>query len=328
MAIRFTDVLKRISPGTEKVVEHSRRRFNQSIRMILRDESRLHLTKMAIGNEGEERESRAVRVFVTPGMPDELEGMEFEDSLWLAIELAPLKGLLEAAQQTMIELSDPIERLAKTPEFEKLFPESDYAVWGMRDLTTDLLAEAAKFDLLQKIFAIKGDVLGLYSYRVPIQSGAVSADDSPKNVRCDLYWGVIGLVSKMLGVPVEALTVKVLAHELAHAYTHIGADADGMSWGARAFARTERGLKEGLAQYYTVRILDRLDRQIPAARIAYEKLLPHQPPEYHTHVSWLKDYLPEEVRDAMLTTRRQGIGTVAGFNTALTESRKRLRGEQ
>lgn len=327
MAIRLTDLLERIPPETEKVVEQTRQRFNQSVRMILRDETRLHLSKMATGHDGEERESRAVRVFVNPGIPAELEEMSFDENHWLAIELAPLKGLLEFAYETMIELSEPIARLETNPEFEKSFPEAHNTVCSMRDLATDLLSKVGTFDILKKIFAIHEDVLGLYSYRVFSENGTVANDQNPQNVRCDLYWAVIGLVSKVLGVSVEALTVKVLAHELAHAYTHIGMDADGKSWAAHAFSKTERGLKEGLAQYYTVRVLDRLARQLPTAKDAYEKLLPHQASEYHTHVSWLDRYQPEEVRDAMLATRRKGVGTVDGFNAALEEARKRLRRE-
>jgi hypothetical protein len=43
-------------------------------------------------------------------------------------------------------------------------------------------------------------------------------------------WGVIGLFSQILGLNPEALTIVVLAHELAHAYTHRTADIDGKFW--------------------------------------------------------------------------------------------------
>jgi hypothetical protein len=75
------------------------------------------------------------------------------------------------------------------------------------------------------------------------QWNAHDSDDA--NARVELFWGVIGLVSRLLGVSVEGLTVKVLAHELAHAYTHVGADADGRRWGTTAFQRTDRALLEG-----------------------------------------------------------------------------------
>ena len=50
----------------------------------------------------------------------------------------------------------------------------------------------------------------------------------------------------------------VLTHELAHAYTQLGADIDGRRWAAASFAKAETELKEGLAQYYTERVLRRV----------------------------------------------------------------------
>ncbi len=84
-------------------------------------------------------------------------------------------------------------------------------------------------------------------------------------------------------------------------------------------------LKEGLAQYYTARVVFQLEKQIPEAKEAYQRLLPHQPPAYSTHLPWLKEYTPEEVRLAMIETRRGGIGTIEIFEKALAEAGKRLR---
>jgi hypothetical protein len=211
-------------------------------------------------------------------------------------------------------------------EFAERFPDSDYAVWGLQGLIDGLLAEAQKFDFLKQVFGVNEDVLGLYSFRRS-PNALLFGDEPPPNARIDLYWGVIGLVARVLGVSVEALTVKVLAHELAHAYTHIGADADGRRWDTSSFGDADRALKEGLAQYYTVRVLDRLDRQTSEARLAYERLLPHQPACYRAHVPWLEAHTPEEVREAMLTVRRNGAGTTACFEKALEVARKRLRNQ-
>ena len=116
-----------------------------------------------------------------------------------------------------------------------------------------------------------------------------------------------------------------MAHELAHAYTHVGADADGRRWGTTAFQRTDRALLEGLAQYYTCRVLERLGKLAPGAMDAYEKLLPHQPAIYRTHLSWLEHYSPEEVRDAMLTVRCRGAGTLSEFQSLLNDARAKRR---
>jgi len=89
---------------------------------------------------------------------------------------------------------------------------------------------------MERIFDIREDVLGAYYFRIP-------------EIR--LYWVVIGIVARAIGVSVEALTVVVLAHELAHAYTHLGHDIDNERWETERFARTELDIVEGLAQFYT-----------------------------------------------------------------------------
>src|SRR4029077_10395808 len=45
-----------------------------------------------------------------------------------------------------------------------------------------------------------------------------------------------------LGCDVEDLTVVVLTHELAHAYTQLGADIEGRRWAAPLFAKAEIAL--------------------------------------------------------------------------------------
>ena len=186
-----------------------------------------------------------------------------------------------------------------------------------------LLKEASRANVLGQIFAIREDVLGVYRFNPPTQPSWGDTDDA--NARIELFWGVIGLVSRLLGVSLEGLTMKVLAHELAHAYTHVGADADGRRWGTTAFQRTDRTLLEGLAQYYTCRVLERLGKQAPGAMDAYEKLLPHQPEIYRTHLGWLENHSPEEVREAMLTIRCRDAGRLAEFELLLGESKARRR---
>lgn len=333
MPIPLTALFDRIAPETQSIVDQTRQRFSQAIRSLLRAETRLqmgHVVTTAIGNE---QETRSVRIFVTPGMPMALLSMSFDENLWLAIELAPLAGLLETTQRSMGALHDPIESLANREEFRAQFPQAPDTIQRMRDLATALLHEAGKFDLLRRIFAINEDVLGLYSYRSSPDRPVFDEEDPsngsgtpyPPNARIDIYWVVIGLTSKILGVSVEALTVYVLAHKLGHAYTHIGADANGTRWNDQGFASSERALTEGLAQYYAVRALERLERRIPEARIAHDRMLSILPDPYHAHRPWLEDCKPEEVRDAMRAVRRIGIGTLQAFNDALFYARRRMR---
>ena len=71
-------------------------------------------------------------------------------------------------------------------------------------------------------------ILGRYIYR---KSNLFNELDCS----IQLYWGIIWLISSQIGVDIEDLAVVVLAHELAHAYTHIGLDIDGRNWGTESY---------------------------------------------------------------------------------------------
>ena len=74
---------------------------------------------------------------------------------------------------------------------------------------TDNLEE---LELIKKISDIDQDILGAYHFRIP---------------EIQIYWMVIGVIAGMLGITTEALTLVVLTHELAHAYSHLGHAKDG-----------------------------------------------------------------------------------------------------
>jgi hypothetical protein len=170
------------------------------------------------------------------------------------------------------------------------------------------------------ILAVDEDILGTYRYR---EHGGLFGNVYQGHI--ELYWSVIGLIAQLIDTSVEALTVVVFAHELAHAFIHVGADIDGHRWPSKQFSAGERGLVEGLAQYYTALVCDRLDRQDVHAKEAYHKLLPHQPPPYQPQQRWLKEFTPEEVRLAMIETRRNGTGKVSDFENSLRAAQQRLR---
>jgi hypothetical protein len=174
---------------------------------------------------------------------------------------------------------------------------------------------------VKKLLAVDEDVLGAYWYS-PREWGR-----EPRS-NIELYWGVIGLIAQMLGTPVDALTVVVLAHECAHAYTHLGTDIDGERWESGAFSEAEVALKEGLAQYYTYRVCKRLEETLPEAIRAYNKLLPEQPAAYQMHRDWLDHFTPEEVRLAVLELRRRDLGTLEKYAQALVRARQAIRRDQ
>jgi hypothetical protein len=96
------------------------------------------------------------------------------------------------------------------------------------------------------------------------------------------------------------------------AYTHIGRDIDGKAWVEPGFARSDLTVIEGLAQFYTLAVAEKLNIRAPGVHQAFTKLLEYQSAPYKAHAEWLKDsptQRGESVRFAML--RARGLGQVA-----------------
>lgn len=128
----------------------------------------------------------------------------------------------------------------------------------------------------------------------------------------------------MLCVSLEALICVVLTHELAHGYTHKGSDIDGERWDTYAFMNSERALVEGMAQYYTHQICQKLDYKIPGVFAAYDELLKYQPDDYSVHLNWVTNYSPEIVRMAIIEARRNHIQNISVFEKVLRKAADRF----
>ncbi len=125
----------------------------------------------------------------------------------------------------------------------------------------------------------------------------------------NVYWLAIGIFSVLYSIPLEGLTVVVLAHELAHAYTHIGYDIDGYDWPTNQFASTDIAIIEGLAQFYAQVVCENLESQIPDAIAAFHQLLKHQGEIYRTYTKWVRTDerdSGEIVRVSLVECRRSG----------------------
>jgi hypothetical protein len=160
-------------------------------------------------------------------------------------------------------------------------------------------------ELIEKVKAIDRDILGAYFFHdIPI---------------VELYWMVIALVAGLTGVSVEALTVVVLMHELAHAYSHLGRDIDGNRWDISDFQHAERAVTEGLAQFYTASICSKLEQRFPIVQRAYENLLALQSGPYRVPEKWLngkdKDRAGEVVRMSMIRCRSTGMTKLVDFES-------------
>lgn len=176
-----------------------------------------------------------------------------------------------------------------------------------------MLIEEAKIELLLS----PRDSLGLYFY-----GGAT---------RIELRWIPIWLTSRALDLSIEHITLIVLAHELAHAYTHQGADTDGHVWG-RGFGASRLHVVEGLAQYYAEVLCTRAIHSVPGLDTAFQRLLAIQKEGKSAMepYTWFEEWAPdhprrsEVVRNAMLIERRRPHATKESFEISLARASTHL----
>jgi hypothetical protein len=277
---------------------------------------------MRTPDEAENRELGAqVPVEIAPGHPAVLDDVVFPDELERILLLARYRASLEETVSGVEGLLRLREELSRRPEPEKWVHVTGNELQVVAAWANSLRRLLDTHDPLKTVLAIREDFLGVYQYEV----GKRFTDEYAVNrATIRLYWGVIGLVADWMGVAVEDLAVVVLTHELAHAYTQLGADIEGRRWPAQCFAGAESSLKEGLAQYYTDRVLRRLHRRFGGALKVFEALLTGQPDAYRAHLPWLENHSPEPVRLAMLEVRRWKEGTLQQFGGRLAKAEATL----
>jgi len=137
----------------------------------------------------------------------------------------------------------------------------------------------------------------------------------PGRARVTVYRPVVAWCANAIRVDERALENVVFLHETVHAICHLGLDLDGRRWddfalpGSTFFDFRPSALHEGLAQYFTFRMLERLDDTGMWA--AFERLTDVQPPEYQ---QWrgMREVPLERARTLLLEAR-------AGFASSLRE---------
>lgn len=303
------------APAEAKVaVTKVRDRTKAVIRDAMRAECRLSMmgvrdqygTPTAVGH---------VPIHVRDGYPAGVETVALPDDARRLIAVAAYAGSVRAARGSVDDLTALHLALTRLTGNSPPNLASPNSIVELREWTDTLLQALERDNPIAKILAVDEDVLGVYA----CESG-VEDDTVANGAEISLYWAPISLVARSLGESVENVTVVVLAHEMAHAYTQLGADIEGRRWPTASFLRADRALVEALAQYYTSRCLLRLRDRLPGAIRAFEALLKLQNPIYRGHEEWEQNASPEAVRWAMLEARRQAIDDMANFVERLQEA--------
>jgi hypothetical protein len=295
-------------------VARSYKQWNLIVRDYLRNETALRLS---VGND-----HQAVPVRVCDGLPRPLRELVSRfpgRELW---ELQLSKGKIEGAVAGLEVLcrshgflaSDAFLGMASDRARGKGEPvpptPSASELAGCADFAGFVSSSLEEVQILKRLMEINEDVLGAYFFRVP-------------EVR--LYWMAIGIVAGMLGVTAESLTVVVLAHELAHAYTHLGSDIDGQRWANERFAAANLHVVEGLAQFYAETVCTKMLQRYPAPMDTFRRLVKLQPPPYTLYREWCEEIGPsragEAFRFAMIQERSVGEGSTHGFVIELEKAK-------
>ncbi len=219
MPIKLTDLIARVPAEVEGQVRQMRDQSRSFLQDALRAECRL---VMRTPEDAEEKRAGAqVSVEIAPGHPAILADVTFPDDLESVLLLGSYRVNLEQVRTGARWLLKLQEQLSHRPDPEKWIGATADELRSSADWAASLLEILDQHDPLKTVLGVRDDYLGVYEYDVR----ELFADEYAVNrATIRLYWGVVGLVAEWMGCTVEDLTVVVLAHELAHAYTQLGAD--------------------------------------------------------------------------------------------------------
>ena len=279
MVDQWERAVERVVPECRAVVERTLKLWNLKVRSQLATEIGFQLQR------------RHVRVRVADGLPAPLSGiLGGTDGLELLLLNQALLRDVVAGTWFMESVRDRV----KASDGTIVGPARPRDIRIVRETAEAWLKLIKGHDVGKALRRIDEDVLGAYFYR----RGEVK-----------VYWLAVGIFSALHAVPLQALTVVVLAHELAHAYTHLGFDIDGYDWPTERFGSTDIAIIEGLAQFYTEIVCKNLEAQMPEAIQAFRHLMSQQSEIYSTHRAWVREDerdSGEIVRVSLVECRRSG----------------------
>ena len=284
-----------IPPDAEERVSRAVKQWNQVSREQIRNETGLKLS---------DRENRdAIPVRVDGGFPASLAQLidQHDDPvLWMLLMGQPKIGGLIEGLELLLPVWDQFEGWPLLPDAAR---DGRPFLERSREIASVLQGVALMRRVQDEICGIEEDILGSYMF-------------SARGSSIAIYWMPIAMVAAMKNVRIEDLAVVVLLHELTHGYTHLGRDIDGGQWESAGFGLSSRSVTEGLAQFYTAVVAEKLASRSAGVLRAYQGLLELQSGAYRAHLDWLKGdarQRGETVRFSMIAARRQGTISYAAW---------------
>lgn len=197
-------------------------------------------------------------------------------------------------------------RLDKSIQF---FDQKQPYFWDLRNYCIAYIKKYNMEDFIRKMFyqiSQNRDILGSYFY---------------SESRVEVYYLPLIFLSKVSDFSLEYAFVIVLAHELAHAYHHVGKDNDNLTW--VHMPQAEIAVKEGLAQYYTYQFIQEYKFGYPQLEKTFDQMIKFQTGPYRVFENWL-NYKKEAVKTAMILSRLEYNVKLAQFEKTLLDMDKKL----
>lgn len=289
----WSELLQKNQPDIQERVQRTVKQWNSTVRDLIRNETGLRLN---IGTGG----TTTAQVKVVDGISEPL--AHTLDHYRKHAKLLLHEPLLQTTVKGLKVVEENYD------ELHQLVPDNSYGhtaheaeVIGFKiDWLESVLEEINRLGFKEALTRIEEDTLGAYFFN---------------KQRINIYWVAIGIYAAQLDISIEGLTLVVLIHELAHAYTHLGKDIDGVEWNTKAFARSDLHIVEGMAQFYTRAICKKLENRIPSALKAFEVLLECQSPVYTDFQGWAERsrHQGEIVRFSMIQCRSNEITDYKSF---------------
>lgn len=298
------ELLLRLDPKAEQKVSRAVNRWRSVVGKSLRTETGFRLST--------KKKHRPVPVSEEGRIPIEfVKIIDHSDPDLFALYLILEQLKITADTLDLLLTSEQIRKALYKLE-PKIGPLPENECSTTHDYIKDLLDNLDLGRIIRRFGDVDEDILGAYFFRVP---------------KIELYWIVIGLNARILKVSIESLTVVVLIHELAHAYTHLGQDIDYETWDTDAFARTDIHVVEGLAQFYTQEVCRKHKVNHPHFLGAFESLLALQSSPYHAHEDWEqgKGDPGEIIRASMIRCRSKQEIYYNEFKNSMKNFRESLR---
>ena len=295
---RLKSLILSYNKDFEIEVARAKEKHNLKIRKILTDKLGLTLTNKTVETqELENVERNSIPVKVVGKVPQSLLSIlaKYTDQqIELLLHYRKMKT-------TVRELDFHLKKYSRFSKQHK--EETDpHEIKNTINHLESLIFSVEKSGILKDISSLGPDVFGAYFLG---------------DHRIELYWLCIGFLSVLENYSVESYTIIVLAHELAHGYTHICFDKDGNNWNTNAFGDADLRISEGFAQFYTEMVCrDYFDNTLEA----YETLLVQQNEAYTDYRGWFdlkeKDKY-EKARRLLLKVRSKSVIDYGEFRTHL-----------